>query len=107
LLDHEYTPSGLRWAQLKNGDSPRTAALVEVARRLDCEVCLCLADVHETWSSEEDDYSYSRRGRRYDYDDDDTDDDDGTSEPSVNASRPPSRLAPPPSAGARPASAST
>jgi hypothetical protein len=53
LLDHEYTQRGLAWNRLKNADAHRVAALQAVARRLDCETCLALADVHETWSCEE------------------------------------------------------
>lgn len=63
LLDHQYTQRGLDWAHLKNGDRIRAAALREVAKKLDCEVFLALADVHETWSCE-DDYLYERYGRR-------------------------------------------
>lgn len=61
LLDHEYTQAGLSWRRLKNGDSVRAAQLREVARRLDCEIVLALADVHEMWSCE-DDYGYDGHG---------------------------------------------
>jgi hypothetical protein len=47
LLDHEYTPRGLVWDRLKGADRARAPALREVARRLECEVFLALADVHE------------------------------------------------------------
>jgi hypothetical protein len=73
LLDHEYTPSGLSWNHLKGADSARVAALRQVARQLDAEIFLTLADVHETWSAEED---YQTLGRRQYADDDDDDDDD-------------------------------
>ena len=53
LLDHEYTRRGLQWNRLKNADAQRAAALQEVARELDCEIFLALADVHETWSCED------------------------------------------------------
>ena len=53
LLDHEYTQQGLDWQRLKNADAVRAAALREVARRLDCEVFLALADVHEHWTCED------------------------------------------------------
>ncbi len=70
LLDHQYTQRGLAWHRLKNADAVRVAALREVARRLDCEIFLALADVHETWSCEEDEAEYGRHGfgrwrRRY------------------------------------------
>lgn len=77
LLDHEYTQKGLAWQRLKNGDAARAAALREVAARLDCDLALALADVHESWSCE-DDYDGGRGGwgRRYSPDDDDDGPDD-------------------------------
>lgn len=77
LLDHQYTQRGLAWTRLKNADAVRAAALQDAARKLDCECFLALADVHETWSCE-DDYSASghrRRGDRWDEDDDNEDED--------------------------------
>jgi len=72
LLDHQYTQRSLGWERLKNADAARAAALREVARRLDCEVFLALADVHEMWSCEEVGYGYGRarryRGFRVDFD---------------------------------------
>ncbi|WP_437745403.1 2OG-Fe(II) oxygenase [Sorangium sp. So ce1504] len=66
LLDHEYTRKSLGWGQLKNADRLRASALQEVAERLDCEVYLALADVHESWSCEGawDDYGDRWRGDR-------------------------------------------
>lgn len=65
LLDHEYTQKGLSWRALKNGDAVRAGLLRHVAERLDCEIVLALADVHETWSCEDDwddgGYGYGRR----------------------------------------------
>jgi hypothetical protein len=73
LLDHEYTQKGLAWGGLKNGDTVRAALLREVADRLDCEIVLALADVHESWSCEDDwgydGFGYGRRTRRWRYDD--------------------------------------
>jgi hypothetical protein len=86
LLDHQYTQRGLDWRRLKNADAIRAAALREVAKRLDCEIVLALADVHESWSCE-DEYDDRRRygGRHfYRYDDEDEHDGDGT-EPSTPA----------------------
>lgn len=88
LLDHEYTQKGLAWGRLKNGDAVRAALLREVADRLDCEIVLALADVHESWSCEDDwgydGFGYGRRTRRWRYDDyddqadeDEADDDTG------------------------------
>lgn len=74
LLDHEYTPHALAWSRLKNTDAARAAALRQVARQLDCEIFLALADVHETWACEEE-YDF-RRSRRSRYDDEDEEEDD-------------------------------
>jgi hypothetical protein len=64
LLDHEYTQRGLGFARLKGEDRPRGAALLDVAERLDCEAHLALAEVHETWNCEEDDWGEGRYGSR-------------------------------------------
>jgi len=79
LLDHEYTQRGLRWNRLKNSDAQRAVALQAVARELDCEIFLALADVHETWSCEDEYSGYSDYGQRYygDEDDDDADENGG------------------------------
>jgi hypothetical protein len=70
LLDHQYSQKGLSWSHLKNGDGVRAATLRAVAERLDCDVALALADVHETWSCEDEEYGYgSSWGRRSRYDD--------------------------------------
>ncbi len=61
LLDHDYSQKSLSWDHLKNGDRLRALALRQVAERLGCEVFLALADVHESWSCEEEDYGYRRR----------------------------------------------
>ena len=80
FLDHEYTQKGLSWRGLKNGDAVRAALLREVAERLDCEIVLALADVHEVWSCEDDEGSaglgYRGRERFWSRPDDDEDDDD-------------------------------
>lgn len=76
LLDHQYTRRSLAWGRLKNADAARVAALREVARRLDCEIFLALADVHESWSCEDEEglYGYHRRrGWRGGYDEEDGD----------------------------------
>ncbi|MBI4521507.1 MAG: 2OG-Fe(II) oxygenase [Gemmatimonadetes bacterium] len=64
LLDHQYTQRALAWGRLKNADAVRAAARRDVARRLDCEIVLALADVHESWSCEDEDLRYGRYGRR-------------------------------------------
>ncbi|MGK3995637.1 2OG-Fe(II) oxygenase [Sorangium sp. So ce1024] len=77
LLDHQYTAKSLGWDRLKNVDRLRVAALRAVGERLDCEVYLALADVHECWSCEGDDwgggYGYGRRafgGGHHDFEED-------------------------------------
>jgi predicted 2-oxoglutarate/Fe(II)-dependent dioxygenase YbiX len=81
LLDHEYTARGLRWDLLKGADAARAAALQTAGERLDCEIVLAQADVHETWECESGPEEYPYRGRSYrGYDDDfddDFDDEDG------------------------------
>lgn len=73
LLDHQYTRRSLAWHRLKNADATRAAALRAVAERLDCEMMLALADVHESWSCE-DEYDtflrYRHRGGRSDENED-------------------------------------
>lgn len=76
LLDHQYTRHGLAWNRLKNSDAARAAVLREVAKRLDCEIDLALADVHETWACE-DDYWEERHGHRWGYGDEGEDERDG------------------------------
>lgn len=77
LLDHQYTRRTLGWHRLKRVDAVRAAALRDVARQLDCEVALALADVHEQWSSEDD--GFDALGFREPYrgwDDEDAGDED-------------------------------
>jgi 2OG-Fe(II) oxygenase superfamily len=82
LLDHEYTQRGLAWNRLKNADAQRAAALQEVARQLECEIFLALADVHETWSCEEEYRDYRGYGRRSRWSHDhDGNDDESENEP--------------------------
>ncbi|MGH9389741.1 MAG: 2OG-Fe(II) oxygenase, partial [Vicinamibacteria bacterium] len=73
LLDHQYTQKGLAWHRLKSVDAARAGTLRAAAERLDCGIALALADVHETWSCEDE---YGGRWRRYrDYDDELEDED--------------------------------
>lgn len=77
LLDHEYTARGLGWNLLKGADAARASALRTAAERLDCEIFLAQADVHETWQCESDpDDWYPSRGRSWRDSRDDFDDDD-------------------------------
>lgn len=84
LLDHQYTQRGLGWNRLKNADAARAAALREVARQLDCEIFLALADVHETWTCEEEYPDHGGYGRRWGwgYDDEDVEEDEPDDESS-------------------------
>ncbi len=66
LLDHEYTQKSLGWDHLKNADRLRAAALREVAGRLNCELYLTLADVHEVWQCEDEWYGSGRRSYGHD-----------------------------------------
>jgi hypothetical protein len=61
LLDHEYSEKSFAWHRLKSADRLHAAALEQVAERLDCELFLALADVHESWSCEGDDDWYGGR----------------------------------------------
>lgn len=60
LLNYQYTAHSLGWNRLKSGDAISAAALREAARRLDCQIYLVLADVHETRDCVDD---YDRRDR--------------------------------------------
>ena len=64
LLDHQYTERGLGWNRLKGNDAARVAALRAATERLDNELVLALAEIHETWSATDawEDRWYGRRG---------------------------------------------
>jgi hypothetical protein len=64
-LGHHYTPKGLSFAGLKNGDRAAAAVLVEAAGRAGCEVHLAMIAITETGSAEEN-YLRGRRQRPYD-----------------------------------------
>ncbi len=78
LLDHQYTPRNLGWSKLKHADNLRAAALRAVASKLDLDLHVALADIHESWQCQPSMSSYrSRWGRWRDDDDDDEDENDG------------------------------
>ncbi len=54
LLDHEYTQKSLSWQGLRGADRNRAAQFLACADSLGLQVHLVLADIHETWSAEED-----------------------------------------------------
>lgn len=64
-LDHHYTPKGLSFAGLKNGDRAAAAALVAAAGRAGCEVHLAMIAITETGTAEEN-CDRGRWQRRYD-----------------------------------------
>jgi len=69
LLDHEYTPKGLHWSRLKNGDRARVNAVKAFADNLDMDIYLGLIDVHESWECHDDaDWGYQQRHRYWEYD---------------------------------------
>ncbi|MGH2914775.1 MAG: 2OG-Fe(II) oxygenase, partial [Solirubrobacteraceae bacterium] len=73
LLDHEYTERGLGWERLKGHDVGRASTLRWAAVDADCDAVLCLAQVHETWSTTPFDDRWYGRGRRSWHEDDDDD----------------------------------
>jgi len=73
LLDHQYTERGLGWHRLKGDDIARVGALRAAAERAGCDTALALAEVHETWSCEEEGWDAPRSWRRRPWDDDEDD----------------------------------
>ena len=73
LLDHQYTERGLSWHRLKGDDVARVAALRAAAERAGCDTALALAEVHETWSCEEEGWDAPRSWRRRSWGDDEDD----------------------------------
>ncbi len=65
LLDHQYTERGMSWNALKGVDAHRAAALRAAAEHADCQVALALAEVHEIWQADEDDWHYRGARGRY------------------------------------------
>ena len=53
LLDHQYSEQSIDWSRLKNADKIRAQALQHVADALDCDCFLALADVHESYTIDE------------------------------------------------------
>jgi hypothetical protein len=69
LLDHQYTSSSLSWSLLKGSDRHYVGKLLAAAEALNLEPYLALADIHESWEAESEDF-YQRGRRRRDYSDD-------------------------------------
>jgi len=76
LLEHQYSPAGLKFAALKNADAARAGVLRDAAAQAGCTVHLGIVHIAETGSAEYwgGDWSYGRSRRRcwysqdYDYD---------------------------------------
>lgn len=76
LLDHEYTPKGLKWENLKAKDQIRAQALLQTASYNELEIFLTLADIHECWDCEMS-YSENYSPRYGDWYEDYEEEDDG------------------------------
>ena len=71
LLDHQYSPKGIKWGNLKSKDKIRVQALCETAKQNDLEIFLTLADIQETWDCQvESDYRSQYGDWGYDDEDD-------------------------------------
>ena len=71
LLDHHYSQKGLSWQSLKGSDRTRAAQLLGTGTALGLNSHLTLAELHETWETEEE---YSKHGRFYDEEEDEGED---------------------------------
>jgi predicted 2-oxoglutarate/Fe(II)-dependent dioxygenase YbiX len=70
LLEHAYTPEGLAFAALKNGDAAIASVMIPAAEQADCDLYLALVSVEESgWA--EYSGSYRRKKRYWEEDDDD------------------------------------
>jgi hypothetical protein len=70
LLDHQYTQSSLAWENLRGADRENVHHIVACAEGLGLTTHLALADIHETWGTEDDSYyGFQRRNRWNDLDD--------------------------------------
>lgn len=71
LFNHQYTQSSLSWKGLKGADRDSAAQFLAAAKELGLVAHLALADVHESWSAEEDfDFNYRESGRFWEDEDD-------------------------------------
>ncbi len=74
LLEHAYTPEGLAFDALKNGDAAIASVMIPAAAQADCDLYLALVSVEESGYAE---YSgsYGRKKRYWEEDDEEDDDD--------------------------------
>ncbi len=70
LLEHAYTPEGLSFHALKNGDAAIGAVLSRAAAQAACDLYLALVSVEESGSAEYNGWGQRRRGYWNDDDDD-------------------------------------
>ncbi len=75
LLEHQYSPAGLSFSELKNADAARAQVLVQAAARAGCAAHLGIVHIEESGPAEISYESYSR-GRRWRQDDDDDEEED-------------------------------
>ena len=73
LLDHEYTPRGLNWRQLKGPDASRMPLLRAAADKAGCEAVLALADIKTTHSAFAADEGYGYQDWYDEHDDEHSD----------------------------------
>lgn len=73
LLEHAYTPEGLAFDALKNGDAAIASVMIPAAEQADCDLYLALVSVEESGWAE---YNGSWGRRKNYWDDDDYGDDE-------------------------------
>ena len=56
-LDHSYTEHSLRWDLLKGNDYHYSRAFLNAAKKLDLLPHLALVEIHESWTTEDEDYN--------------------------------------------------
>ena len=64
LLDHEYSKHGLSWGALKGRDSQDALSFLEAAHELGLKAHLALVNIHEQWTTEEEN-EWGRYDERY------------------------------------------
>jgi hypothetical protein len=73
LLEHAYTPEGLAFAALKNGDAAIASVTIPAAEQADCDLYLALVSVEESgWA--EYSGSYGRKPRYWEEEDEEDND---------------------------------
>jgi predicted 2-oxoglutarate/Fe(II)-dependent dioxygenase YbiX len=71
LLDHQYTQKSLNWQLLKGADRAVASQMLFAAGDLELQPYLALADIHQVWDAESDDWDHSHRRRYWRNDDED------------------------------------